>query len=99
VTKNGEARTFPFSAYPPLSELLTCQRERTVAVEKKTKQIVSHVFHRSGKPILDFRGAWQKACDAAGVRGRLVHDFRRTAGRNLERAGVPRSVAMKLTDT
>jgi hypothetical protein len=33
----------------------------------------------------------------AGVPQRIPHDFRRTAVRNLERAGVPRSVAMKLT--
>ncbi|HVT39478.1 MAG TPA: hypothetical protein VHE78_10555 [Gemmatimonadaceae bacterium] len=31
------------------------------------------------------------------VSGRLVHDLRRTGVRNLERAGVSRSVAMKLT--
>jgi hypothetical protein len=31
------------------------------------------------------------------VSGRLLHDFRRTAVGNLERRGVPRSVAMKLT--
>ena len=36
------------------------------------------------------------ACKDAGLSGRIPHDFRRTAVRNLERAGVPRSTAMKM---
>ena len=58
-TKNGEARTFPFSAYPPLGELLKWQRERTVAVEKKIGKIVSPVFHRAAR-----------SSSASGARGR-----------------------------
>ena len=53
--------------------------------------------HANGSRIIDFRGAWADACKLAGVPGRLVHDFRRTAVRNLERAGVSRSAAMKMT--
>ena len=59
--------------------------------------IIPWVFHRRGKPIKDFYGAWRLACKQAGVPQRIPHDFRRTAVRNLERAGVPRSVAMKIT--
>jgi hypothetical protein len=41
--------------------------------------------------------AFVTACRKAGCPGRILHDFRRTAVRNFERTGVPRSVAMKLT--
>lgn len=97
TTKNDEGRVFPFAVLPELEALLRRQRERTEALQRATERIVPWVFHRGGRPIRDFRGAWERACQAAGVPDRLVHDLRRTAVRNLERAGVPRSVAMKLT--
>ena len=97
MTKNGEGRTFPFATFPQLADLLREQRERTTAFEKAGGRIVPWVFHREGKPVGSFRKAWATACAAAGVPGRLFHDLRRTAVRNLERAGVSRSVAMKLT--
>lgn len=97
VTKNRDGREFPISALPPLAELLSRQREHTDDVERRGQRIVPYVFHRNGKPIRSYSGAWDAACTKAGVDGRLVHDLRRTAVRNLERAGVSRSVAMKLT--
>jgi integrase len=94
TTKNREGRMFPFT--PELQALMEHQRTRTEAISKETGQIIPHVFHRRGRPIKDFRGAWRSACRAAALPGRIPHDFRRTAVRNLERAGVPRSVAMKM---
>jgi len=94
TTKNLAGRMFPFTA--ELRALLEAQRAHTAAVQARTERIIPHVFHRDGKAIKSFRGAWQSACAAAGIPGRIFHDFRRTAVRNLERAGVPRSVAMQM---
>lgn len=93
-TKNGEGRNFPLT--PELREVLERQLETTKALEQATGRIIPWLFHRDGNPIRDFRWAWEAACKAAGVPGRIPHDFRRTAVRNLERAGVPRSAAMAM---
>lgn len=96
-TKNEEGRVLPFAVLPELRTILETQRLETSQLERERGTIVPWVFHRNGQPIIDFRKAWANACIAAGVAERIPHDFRRTAVRNLERAGVPRSVAMKIT--
>ena len=93
-TKNREGRDFPLT--PALRADLFAQRERTRALEKERGEIIPWLFHDDqGKPIGNFRGLWLGACKRAGVR-KLPHDLRRTAVRNLERAGVARSAAMKM---
>jgi integrase len=95
-TKNKEGRVFPLR-YLGLRELLEAQRAKRDALQREHGILCPWVFHRRGQPIGDFRKVWKNACKKAGVPGRIPHDFRRTAVRNLEAAGVPRSVAMKLT--
>ena len=98
TTKNRDGRLFPYRHHlPELRDLLEAQRRATTAVETLKGVICPWVFHRRGKPVRSLRGAWTAACERAGCPGMLRHDFRRTAVRNLERAGVSRSVAMQLT--
>lgn len=97
-TKNGKGRMFPLDADPRLRAALQEARDEADAREKKTGRIVPWVFARkSGARILSFRKRWLEACRAAGQPGRLLHDFRRTAARNLIRRGVAERVAMELT--
>ena len=93
TTKNRDGRSFPFTA--ALEAVLKAQWVEHQRL-RKAGRLVSLVFHRDGEPIKNFRRAWLSACKAAGVPGRIVHDFRRTAVRNLERAAVPRSAAMTM---
>jgi integrase len=94
-TKNGEGRTFPMTR--DLRELLERQRTATDDLQRRLKVVCRHVFHREGRPIKSFRTAFRSACAAAGCPGRVLHDLRRTAVRNLVRAGIPERVAMQMT--
>jgi integrase len=95
TTKNRAGRTFPFTL--DLEQLLKQQLAEHETMKKEDPpRIVRRVFHRDGEPIKDFRGAFASACDSAGCPGRILHDFRRTAVRNLERDGVSRSAAMAM---
>ena len=55
------------------------------------------VFHRLGKPLIDFRGAWDSAVTRAGLGSLKFHDLRRSGVRNLSRSGVPETVIMRIT--
>jgi len=103
TTKSGRGRTFPFRALAELAAVLE-RRERARKAQAAAGRVVPWVFFDdSGAPLFsgrrpkqNFRRAWQRARNAAGLPGRFFHDFRRTAVRNLDRAGVSRAVAMEL---
>jgi integrase len=101
TTKNDEGRLVYLT--PDLARLLGEQLERVRGLERKTGRIIPFLFpylsgrRRAGQRRRDFRNAWAKACEKAGVPGKLRHDFRRTAVRNLVNAGVPEKVAMTIT--
>jgi integrase len=56
-----------------------------------------YVFHNSGVRIKHYNRAWRTAREKAGLPDKLMHDARRTAVRNMDRAGVPRQVAKQIT--
>lgn len=97
TTKNGQGRMFPFGVHPQLKALLLGQRDLTKEWQREHDQVVPWVFWRAGQRLGDHRDTWTRACRQAGLPGRLVHDLRRTAVRNLERAAIPRSTAMRIT--
>jgi integrase len=101
TTKNREGRQFPYADLPELKAVIDAQWAALEAL-KKAGTICPYVFQRSGKKkqgqqLKNFRRVWLTATKAAGCPGRIPHDFRRTAVRNLVRAGVPEKTAMTIT--
>ena len=91
-TKNREGRSVPILDGDMRDLLLQAKRDRDRDWPESP-----WVFSRSGRQIKDFRGAWEDACQKAGVPDLNFHDLRRTAVRNMRRAGVPQVIRMKIS--
>jgi integrase len=91
TSKSGQPRLLPFARESQLGRLLA-------SVATSRRSLSPYVFpgragHRMDRTAL--QKAWRRACAGAGVPGRpLIHDLRRTAIRDMRRAGVPLAVAM-----
>jgi integrase len=88
VSKNKDRRVLPLRG--ELLEIVESARD-------VRRMDCPFVFHDEGEPIGDFRKAWKTACKKAKLSGIMVHDLRRTAVRNMVRAGIPERVAMELS--
>lgn len=95
MVKSKHARSF----FLPPDALNALQRWKRATKEWELhgQCTVSTVFHLNGKPIRDFRGAWDHAFEVAGVSRKLFHDLRRSSVRNYVRAGVPKSVCRSIS--
>jgi integrase len=89
-------RSSPYDGLPEFDDLIEAQRVERDRLRARG-EICPWVFHRDGEPIRRFDTAWHQACRLAGCPDLIPHDFRRTAVRNLIRAGVPEKTAMLLT--
>lgn len=88
TTKNKDGRTV----------VMTAEVHRLLSECVKGKAADDAVFTwPDGSAVLDFRAMWGKVTAAANLPGLLLHDFRRSAVRNMVRRGVPELVAMKIS--
>ena len=109
-SKNGRGRVLAISG--DLVELMK-RREaaRIVETSDGDVRVSAYVFHKAARPVGDFKKSWHATLKRAGlsyeekqpdgtmrtVYTRTIHDFRRTAVRNLIRAGVRETVAMSVS--
>lgn len=91
MTKSGEGREI-YLAGEVYDSILSQWK-----IKKARHPDCPYVFFRDGHQIRNYQAAWRTACKRSGLPGRFLHDTRRTAIRNMTRAGVPDIVAMKIS--
>jgi integrase len=95
-SKNRTGRSLSIAG--ELAQLIE-RRKAARSVKTDTGTVLAaFIFHNGrGEPVGDFRKAWATACLKAGVPGRLFHDLRRSAVRDMVRSGTPQTVAMSIS--
>ena len=91
-TKSQETRTIYLEG-----ELLESIRFQKTVRDSKHPDCPWVLFNEKGERIGHFRKTWISACKQIGIEDKIFHDFRRTAVRNMVRAGVPERVAMMIS--
>lgn len=97
TSKSGKPRTLPLTG--ELWELIERRSQaRPHEIADGRAVLSDYVFHAGdGRAVVDFKRSWASACREAGCPGKRFHDLRRTAVRDMIRAGVPQSVAMRIS--
>lgn len=95
TTKNNEGRVFQMTW--ELRQLLQARKDAVDELKRTRGLIVRQVFYRMvanerggdkfPRKVTAFNKAWATACLRAACPGRIPHDLRRSAVRNLVRAG------------
>lgn len=92
TTKNGHGRTVP----------LVAEVRDALADWKETNQTdypgCPWACHYRGKRLQKIpKRMWRETCEKTGMPGKLFHDLRRTAVRNMVRAGISERIAMEIS--
>ena len=96
-TRNDEGRVLPI--YGEMGTLIAAAlaRYRRKQSEARNSRARSCSTMMRSLPILSFYKARVPRAHGSTFPGQVFHDLRRSAVRNMERAAIPRSVAMKIS--
>lgn len=103
-SKNDRGVVIPLEAWPVLAQVI----DRRLAARRLDSDLIFH--NGNGGRVGSIYGRFQRTSIAAGVgrmvtddegkehyKGKVFHDFRRSAIRNMVRAGIPQAVAKKIS--